>query len=116
MARARQGAGAARTPKRAKTLESCRDILEGSYLAGGTGSRLTPLTRVVNKHHLPVFGKPMIYYPLTTMMLGGIREAIIVTSAKSVEQFETLLGDTSQWGLKLSYRVQRRPTGIVDGL
>jgi glucose-1-phosphate thymidylyltransferase len=74
------------------------------------------LTRVVNKHLLPVFDKPMIYYPLTTLMLGGVREIIIVTAAESVDQFVTLLGDGSQWGLKLSYRVQDRPAGIVDGL
>lgn len=85
-------------------------------LAGGTGSRLTPLTRVVNKHLLPVFDKPMIYYPLTTLMLAGIRETIIVTASESVDQFTALLGDGSQWGLKLSYRVQDRPAGIVDGL
>jgi glucose-1-phosphate thymidylyltransferase len=89
---------------------------KGVILAGGTGSRLTPLTRVVNKHLLPVFDKPMIYYPLTTLMLGGIRDTIIVTTSGSVGQFETLLGDGSQWGLKLQYRVQDRPAGIVDGL
>jgi len=89
---------------------------KGVILAGGTGSRLTPLTRVVNKHLLPVFDKPMIYYPLTTLMLGGIRDTIIVTTSESVGQFETLLGDGSQWGLKLQYRVQDRPAGIVDGL
>jgi glucose-1-phosphate thymidylyltransferase len=89
---------------------------KGVILAGGTGSRLTPLTRVVNKHLLPVFDKPMIYYPLTTLMLGGIREVIIVTGSESVEQFKTLLGDGSQWGIELSYRVQLRPAGIVDGL
>jgi glucose-1-phosphate thymidylyltransferase len=89
---------------------------KGVILAGGTGSRLTPLTRVVNKHLLPVFDKPMIYYPLTTLMLGGIRDTIIVTTSASVGQFETLLGDGSQWGLKLQYRVQDRPAGIVDGL
>ncbi len=89
---------------------------KGVILAGGTGSRLTPLTRVVNKHLLPVFDKPMIYYPLTTLMLGGIREVIIVTGSESVGQFETLLGDGSQWGIQISYRVQLRPAGIVDGL
>jgi glucose-1-phosphate thymidylyltransferase len=89
---------------------------KGVILAGGTGSRLTPLTRVVNKHLLPVFDKPMIYYPLTTLMLGGIRDTIIVTTSESVGQFETLLGDGSQWGLKFHYRVQDRPAGIVDGL
>ena len=89
---------------------------KGVILAGGTGSRLTPLTRVVNKHLLPVFDKPMIYYPLTTLMLAEIRETIIVTASESVNQFKALLGDGSQWGLKLSYCVQDRPAGIVDGL
>jgi glucose-1-phosphate thymidylyltransferase len=88
----------------------------GLILAGGTGSRLAPLTRVVNKHLLPVFDKPMIYYPLTTLMLADIRETIIVTTSKSVDQFMALLGDGSQWGLKLSYRTQDRPDGIAGGL
>jgi glucose-1-phosphate thymidylyltransferase len=85
-------------------------------LAGGTGSRLAPLTQVVNKHLLPVFDKPMIYYPLTTLMLADIRETTIVTTSKSVDQFMALLGDGSQWGLKLSYRTQDRPEGIAAGL
>jgi glucose-1-phosphate thymidylyltransferase len=89
---------------------------KGLIMAGGTGSRLAPLTRVVNKHMLPVFDKPMIYYPLTTLMLGNIRDIVVVTSADSANQFVTLLGDGSQWGLKLDYRVQDRPAGIVDGL
>lgn len=89
---------------------------KGLILAGGTGSRLTPLTRAVNKHLLPVFDKPMIYYPLTTLMLGGIREAVIVTTSDSVDQFLALLGDGTQWGMKLNYCAQDRPAGIVDGL
>jgi len=88
----------------------------GLILAGGTGSRLAPLTRVVNKHLLPVFDKPMIYYPLTTLMLAGIQEMTIVTAPQSVDQFVALLGDGTQWGLKLSYRIQDRPDGIAAGL
>jgi glucose-1-phosphate thymidylyltransferase len=89
---------------------------KGLILAGGNGSRLAPLTRVVNKHLLPVFDKPMIYYPLTTLMLADIRDITIVTSSESVDQFAALLGDGTQWGLKLSYRIQDRPGGIVNGL
>jgi glucose-1-phosphate thymidylyltransferase len=89
---------------------------KGVILAGGTGSRLAPLTRVVNKHLLPVFDKPMIYYPLTTLMLAGIRETIIVTAPKSLDQLVALLGDGAQWGLKLSYHIQERPDGIAAGL
>jgi glucose-1-phosphate thymidylyltransferase len=88
----------------------------GLILAGGTGSRLAPVTRVVNKHLLPVFDKPMIYYPLTTLMLAGIKETTIVTAPESVDQFVALLGDGTQWGLKLSYRIQDRPDGIAAGL
>jgi glucose-1-phosphate thymidylyltransferase len=89
---------------------------KGLILAGGTGSRLAPLTAVVNKHLLPVFDKPMIYYPLTTLMLADIREITIVTTSESLDQFETLLGDGSHWGLKLSYCIQKRPEGIAAGI
>jgi glucose-1-phosphate thymidylyltransferase len=89
---------------------------KGLILAGGTGSRLAPLTRVVNKHLLPVFDKPMIYYPLTTLMLADIREVVIVTALESLDQFMALLGDGAAWGLKLSYCIQDRPDGIAAGL
>lgn len=88
---------------------------KGLILAGGTGSRLTPLTRAVNKHLLPVFDKPMIYYPLTTLMLADIRDIVIVTNPEAVSQFTTLLGDGSQWGLNLTYRVQIQAGGIAEG-
>lgn len=89
---------------------------KGLILAGGTGSRLAPLTRVVNKHLLPVFDKPMIYYPLTTLMLANIREITIVTTPESVEQFIALLGDGKQWGLSLNYKIQDKPDGIGGAL
>ncbi len=91
-------------------------IWKGLILAGGTGSRLAPLTRVVNKHLLPVFDKPMIYYPLTTLMLADIRDITIVTNPESVDQIKSLLGDGTQWGLNLHYRIQDRPDGIASGL
>jgi dTDP-glucose pyrophosphorylase len=89
---------------------------KGLIVAGGTGTRLAPLTRVVNKHLLPVFDKPMIYYPLTTLMLADIREITVVTTPESVEQFVALLGDGTQWGLRLTYKIQRRPDGIAGAL
>ena len=89
---------------------------KGLLLAGGTGSRLDPVTRTVNKHLLPVFDKPMIYYPLTTLMFADIRDITIVSTESGVEQIETLLGDGSYLGLTLSYLVQEKPGGIAEAL
>ncbi len=81
---------------------------------GGSGSRLYPLTRVTNKHLLPVFDKPVIYYPLTTLMLGGLRYFIIISGPEAVPQFKALLGNGSQWGLTFSCLTQSKPRGIAE--
>jgi len=90
--------------------------MKGIVLAGGLGTRLSPLTKVASKQLLPVYDKPLVYYPLSTLMLANIRDTLVIAAPNQIERFKELLGDGAEFGLKISYKIQENPAGIAQSL